>query len=140
MTNRVHKNASCRNMKALFRKMIVQYILDSCKEVDEEIKPECWRIRGQKYPLLQKGLALSGRIKPAAKLLSSQYFNVESILFQRWGLTLKYHCSEVKNETKSDIRFSTLWNVGATSVPNVETTLKQRCARSIQHCINAVLT
>ena len=41
ITNGVHKNASSSNMKALSRKMIVQCILDSCKEVDEQIKPEC---------------------------------------------------------------------------------------------------
>ena len=39
-------------------------------------------------------------------------------MFQRWF--------DVENETKSDVRFSTLHNVDTTSMSVVETTLKQR--------------
>ena len=53
------------------------------------------------------------------------YFNVRSTLFQQ--------CSDVENETKSDVGFSILYNVDATSVPDVETMLK-RYTRSKQRC------
>ena len=41
-----------------------------------------------------------------------------NVVDQRW--------SDVENETKSDVGFSTLHKVDATSVSDVETTLKQR--------------
>ena len=40
--------------------------------------------------------------------------------------------SDVENETKSDIGFLTLHNVDTTSVPDVETTLKQRGTMLVQ--------
>ena len=55
----------------------------------------------------------------------SQDFNVGSTLFER--------CSDVENETKSAVGFSTLYNVDATSVPDVETAPK-RYTRSKQRC------
>ena len=56
-----------------------------------------------------------------------QHFKVGSTLFQRCGSTLKQLWSDIENETKSDFGFSTLHNVDITSVPQVETTLIQRC-------------
>ena len=56
----------------------------------------------------------------------SQYFNVGSTLFERCGSTLKLRWSDVENETKSDVGFSSLDNVDTTSVSDVQTTLKQR--------------
>ena len=54
--------------------------------------------------------------------------------FQRCGSTLKQRWSDVENETKSDVGFSTLHNVDITSGPDVETTLKQRYTTSKQRC------
>ena len=69
-------------------------------------------------------------------ILPSQHFNVRSTLFQR-----------CRNETKSDVGFSTLHNVDTTSVPDVETTLnkryttsKQRCTTLVQRWYNVVST
>ena len=56
----------------------------------------------------------------------SQHFDVGSELFQLCESTLKQRWSDVENETKSDVGFSTLHNVDSTSGPDVETTSKQR--------------
>ena len=50
--------------------------------------------------------------------------------FQSCGSTLKWHWSDVENETKSDIGFSTLHNVDTMSVHDVETTLKHKVTQS----------
>ena len=77
----------------------------------------------------------------------SQHFNVGSPLFQRCGSTLKQRQSDVENETKSDVGFSTLHNVNTKSVSevkstlhNVNTTVFQRCTTSFQRCFNVDMT
>ena len=50
----------------------------------------------------------------------SQHFNARSMLFHYCGSTLR---SNVENETKSDVGFSTLDNVDTAVVYDVETTL-----------------
>ena len=70
----------------------------------------------------------------------SQHFNVGSTLFQRCESTLKKRWSDVENETKCDITFSTLHNVDATLVSYVETTLNQRCTTSLQRCFSIDMT
>ena len=45
-----------------------------------------------------------------------------------------------KSEAKSNAGFSMLHNVDTTSVPDVKTTLKQRCTTPIQRCIIVVST
>ena len=76
----------------------------------------------------------------------SQHFNVGSMLFQRCGSTLKWRWSDVENETKSDVGFSTLHNFDTTSVPgvkqrrsNVGTTLIQRCFNLASTLVKATL-
>ena len=84
-------------------------------------------------------LLLTCRELPAATLSyhPSQHFNVGSMLFQRCGSTLKWRWSDVENETKSDIGFSTLHNVDTTSVPDVQTTSKQRCTTLVQPSVES---
>ena len=48
--------------------------------------------------------------------------------------------SDVENETKSGIGFSTLHNVDTMSDHNVKKTSKQRCTELIQCCINVAST
>ena len=65
------------------------------------------------------------------KLLPSQHFNVGPTLFQRW--------SDVENETKSNVGFSTLDKVDTTSVSDVETTLRRRWYNFISMLFQRVL-
>ena len=53
--------------------------------------------------------------------------------------TFQRRWSDVENETKSDIGFSTLHNVDTTSVSDVETTLKQRWYNFILTLLQRVL-
>ena len=70
----------------------------------------------------------------------SQYFNVESTLFQRCRSTLKQRWFDVENETKFDVGFSKLHNVDTTSVSDVETMSKQLCTTLHQRCFNVAST
>ena len=60
--------------------------------------------------------------------LPNQNFNLESTLFQSWSSALKWRWSNVENETKSDVGFSTLHNV--------DTTSKQRCCNFVNGLIS----
>ena len=85
------------------------------------------------------------------RLIPSQHFNVGSTLCQRCGSTLKYCWSNIENEIKSDVRFSTLHNVDITSVYNdvystlcrrgfkVSTTLVKALSKSVGIVISADL-
>ena len=66
------------------------------------------------------------KIKTEFESFPSQHVNVGSTLFQRFASTLKSHWSDIENETKSDVGFSTLHNVDTMSVSDIETTSIQR--------------
>ena len=78
----------------------------------------------------------------------SQDFSINiSTSDQHCGSTLKLSRSDVENETKFDVGFSTLHKVDTASHSDVEVTLhniektsKRRCRTLIQRCINVVLT
>ena len=74
------------------------------------------------------------------KVIPSQHFKVGSTLFQRCESTLKERWSDVENETKYDVGFSMLYKIDTTSVPDVETTPKQRCTTLVQRWHNVVST
>ena len=67
-----------------------------------------------------------GATKSVQELSPNQNFNVGSTLFQCCRSTLKQRWSDVENESKSHVGFSTLHNVDTTLHLDVETTSKQR--------------
>ena len=73
---------------------------------------------------------VAGRI--FLRINSGQHFNVGSTLLRNCGSPLKLRWSDVENEIKSKVEFSTLHNIDPMLVSNIETTLNQRCTTSMQ--------